>query len=128
MSIEQSFNKVAGEISGQSVALAEELALTTAELSYLGDRRAAFENLANRTQLPQVKSITSALVQAERYGTPIGQALRVISQESRTERITLAEQKAASLPAKMTVPMMVFFVPVLFVVILGPAIIQIMAT
>lgn len=126
MSIEQSFNKVSSEISGQSIALMEELQLTTAELSYIGDRRLAFDNFAERTQLSQVKSISSALIQAERYGTPIGQALRVISQESRDERMSRAEQKAASLPAKLTVPMMVFFVPVLFIVILGPAIIQVM--
>ncbi len=126
MSIEQAFNKVSNEISAQSIPLMEELQLTTAELSYIGDRRLAFDNFAERTQLSQVRSIASALVQAEKYGTPIGQALRVISQESRDERMSRAEQKAASLPAKLTVPMMVFFVPVLFIVILGPAILQVM--
>ena len=126
MSIEQSFNRVSGEIGGQSIALTEELQLTTAELSYLGDRRQAFENFANRTGLSAVRAITSALIQAERYGTPIGQALRVISQESRDERMSRAEQKAASLPAKLTVPMIVFFLPALFVVILGPAILQVL--
>lgn len=126
MSIEQSFNRVSGEISNQSIALTEELQLTTAELSYLGDRRQAFENFASRTGLSAVRAITSALIQAEKYGTPIGAALRVISQESRDERMSKAEQKAASLPAKLTVPMIVFFLPGLFVVILGPAIMQMM--
>ncbi|MCI4660347.1 MAG: type II secretion system F family protein [Neomegalonema sp.] len=126
MSIEQAFNRVAHEISGQSLALMEEMQLTTAELSFVGDRRQAFENLASRTGLPQVRSIVSAMIQAEKYGTPMGSALRVIAQESRDERMSKAEQKAASLPAKLTVPMMVFFVPVLFIVILGPAILTMM--
>ena len=125
MSIEQSFNRVSSEIGSQSIALTEEFQLTTAELSYLGDRRQAFENFANRTGLAAVRAITSALAQAERYGTPIGQALRVIGQESRDERMSRAEQKAASLPAKLTVPMIVFFLPALFIVLLGPAIIQV---
>ena len=128
MSIEQSFNRVSNEIGRQSIALTEELQLTTAELSYIGDRRQAFENFANRTGLSAVRAITSALIQAERYGTPIGQALRVISQESRDERMSRAEQKAAALPAKLTVPMIVFFLPALFVVLLGPAILQVLDT
>jgi len=107
--------------------LASEIALTNAELSYLGDRSAAYENFARRTGLQAVKSLTSALVQAERYGTPIASALRVLSEESRGERMSLAERKAASLPAKLTVPMIVFFLPVLFIVIIGPAAIQVMA-
>lgn len=126
MSVEQSFNKVSSELGPSALALSEEFQLTTAELSYLGDRRKALENLALRTNLEQVKAITSALIQAERYGTPVGQALRVISGESRFDRMARAEAKAASLPAMLTVPMMVFFIPVLFVVILGPAIIQVM--
>ena len=127
MSIEQAFNRVSAELSGESATLAEELRITTAELSYLGDRRQALENLANRTQLAAVRSITSAMIQAEKYGTPIAQALRVISQEARDEAMSRAEQKAASLPAKLTIPMIVFFVPALFVVILGPAALQMMA-
>lgn len=126
MSVEQSFNRVAGEIANQSLALVEEVTLTTAELSFLGDRRQAYENFGARTDLSAVKAITSALIQAEQYGTPVGTALRVIAQEARDERMSKAEQKAASLPAKLTVPMMIFFLPVLFVVIMTPAAIQVM--
>ncbi|HEX2841924.1 type II secretion system F family protein [Hyphomicrobium sp.] len=121
MSVESSFGKVAKEIANQSVELAEELSLTTAELSYLPDRRVAFENLAKRTALPSVKAVTTALIQAERYGTPVGQALRVMAKENRDIRMAEAEKKAAALPPKLTVPMILFFLPVLFVVILGPA-------
>lgn len=121
MSVEASFGKVAKEIANQSVELGEELSLTTAELSYLPDRRLAFENLAKRTALPSVKSVTTALIQAERYGTPVGQALRVMAKENRDMRMSEAEKKAAALPPKLTVPMILFFLPVLFLVILGPA-------
>jgi len=128
MSIEAAFKKVADEIGSQSIALAEELALTTAELSYLQERRMAYENLAKRTDLEGVKSVCVALQQAERYGTPLGQTLRVLSQESRDMRMSEAEKRAAALPPKLTVPMILFFLPVLFVVILGPAAIRVMAT
>lgn len=121
MSVEASFGKVAKEVANQSVELGEELALTTAELSYLPDRRVAFENLAKRTALPSVKAVTTALIQAERYGTPVGQALRVMAKENRDMRMAEAEKKAAALPPKLTVPMILFFLPVLFLVILGPA-------
>jgi tight adherence protein C len=123
MSIEHAFKKVGLEIGTQSVALAEELTLTTAELSYLPERRQAYENLSTRTNLESVKSVTTALVQAERYGTPLGSALRVLAQESRDHRMSEAEKKAASLPPKLTVPMILFFLPVLFVVILIPALV-----
>jgi tight adherence protein C len=126
MSIETAFRRVSVEIGSQSVPLAEELTLTTAELSYLPDRRVAFENLSNRTGLEPVKSVATALVQAEKYGTPLGQALRVLAQESRDTRMNEAEKKAAALPPKLTVPMILFFLPVLFIVILTPAIIQVM--
>jgi tight adherence protein C len=128
MSIESAFTRVAGEIGSQSAELAEELALTTAELSYLPDRRQAFDNLAKRCGHAGVKSVATALNQAEKYGTPMGQALRVTATENREMRMQEAERKAASLPAKLTVPMIIFFLPVLFVVILGPAIIQIRHT
>ncbi len=127
MSVEAAFKKVSQEITGQSIPLAEELTLTTAELSYLQERRQAFDNLAKRTDLEGVKAVCTALIQAERYGTPIGQALRVLSQEIRDMRMAEAEKKAAGLPPKLTVPMILFFLPVLFVVILGPAAIQVMA-
>ncbi|KPH79758.1 MULTISPECIES: type II secretion system F family protein [Bosea] len=126
MSIEHAFRKVSTEIGGQSVPLAEEFALCTAELSYLSERRQAYENLAARTGLEGVKSVSTALIQAERYGTPLGTALRTLSQESRDQRMMAAEKKAASLPPKLTVPMILFFLPVLFVVIMMPAVIQVM--
>jgi tight adherence protein C len=120
MSIEAAFRKVAAEIVTQSVALSEEFTLTTAELSYLQDRKVAYENLAKRTGLEGVKSVCLALMQSERYGTPLGQSLRVMAQENRDMRMNEAEKKAAALPPKLTVPMILFFLPVLFVVILGP--------
>jgi tight adherence protein C len=128
MSIETAFKRVSLEIGSQSIALAEELTLTTAELSYLQDRKMAYENLAKRTDLDGVKSVCMALQQAERYGTPLAQTLRVMSQENRDMRMSEAEKKAAGLPPKLTVPMILFFLPVLFVVILGPAAIRVMAT
>ena len=125
MSVEAALRKVADEIGGQSVDLAEEFVLTNAELSYLQERKQAYENLASRTGLESVKSVTQALVQAERYGTPVATALRVLAAESREMRMNAAEKKAAALPPKLTVPMILFFLPVLFAIILGPAGIQI---
>jgi tight adherence protein C len=127
MSIEAALKKVGDEVGSQSIALAEELTLTTAELSYLPDRRQAYDNLAKRTDLDGVKSVCMALTQAERYGTPLANMLRVMAQENRDMRMQEAEKKAAGLPPKLTVPMILFFLPVLFVVILGPAAIKIMA-
>ncbi len=128
MSIEMAFNRVAKEVATGSVELAEELGLTTAELSYLGERRLAYENLGLRTGLGGVKAVCTSLIQAERYGTPLGTALRVMAHENREIRMMNAEKKAAALPAKLTVPMIVFFLPVLFIVILGPAFIRYLAT
>jgi tight adherence protein C len=128
MSIEAAFRRVSMEVGSQSIALAEELTLTTAELSYLQDRRQAYDNLGKRTDLEGVKAVCLALQQAERYGTSLAQTLRVLSQENRDMRMTEAEKKAAGLPPKLTVPMILFFLPVLFVVILGPAAIRVMAT
>jgi len=125
MSIEAAFAKVSGEVGAQSLELAEELSLTTAELSYLQERRQAYENLGKRTGIPGVKAVATALIQSERYGTPVGQALRVMAKENREMRMAEAEKKAAALPPKLTVPMIIFFLPVLFIVILGPAIIQV---
>lgn len=124
-SIEAAMRRVAEEMSAQSTELAEEMVLTTAELSFLPDRRVALENLGIRTQLDIVKAVTTALIQAERYGTPLSQALRVLAQEGRDERMNAAEKKAAALPPKLTVPMILFFLPVLIGVILGPAMIQV---
>jgi tight adherence protein C len=127
MSVEAAFRKVAQEIGTQSIALAEELTLTTAELSYLQDRRQAYENLAKRVNLDGVKAVCVSLQQAERYGTPLGQTLRVMAQENRDMRMMEAEKKAAGLPPKLTVPMILFFLPVLFIVILGPAAIRVLS-
>jgi len=124
MSVEVAFRKVSTEIATQSIALSEEFALTTAELSYLQDRKNAYENLAKRTGLEGVKSVCLALMQSERYGTPLGQSLRVMAQENRDMRMTEAEKKAAALPPKLTVPMILFFLPCLFIVILGPTYIK----
>jgi tight adherence protein C len=125
MSLESAFQRVSQEIGPQSIELAEELTLSTAELSYLPDRRQAFENLAKRVPLEGVKSLCLAMQQSERFGTPMATTLRVIAQENRDQRMTAAEKKAAALPPQLTVPMIVFFLPVLFIVILGPAIIKI---
>src|SRR5215475_6030474 len=127
MSIEAAFRKVSQEVGSQSIPLAEELTLTTAELSYLQDRKVAYENLAKRTDLEGVKAVCVALQQSERYGTPLGQTLRVMAQENRDMRMSEAEKKAAALPPKLTVPMILFFLPVLFIVILGPAAIRVMS-
>ena len=124
MSIEMAFDKVGSEIGPASTELAEELKLTNAELSYLADRRQAYDNLAKRTNHPGVKAVCMALSQAEKYGTPLGNSLRVMAKENREMRIADAEKKAAALPAKLTVPMIVFFLPVLFLVSLGPAYIK----
>lgn len=125
MSIEAAFGRVGHEISVQSVELSEELALTTAELSYLPNRRQAFQNLADRSGHPGVKSVTAALIQSEKYGTPLSQALRVAAQENREMRMSEAERKAAALPSKLTAPMILFFLPCLFVVVLGGAMMKI---
>lgn len=124
LSVEAAFSRVAQEMGASAPVLAEEFELTTAELAYLPDRRQALENLAARTGLPAVKAVCTTLIQAERYGTPIARALDVAAQENRAARMAAAEKKAGSLPARLTVPMIVFFLPVLFAVILGPAIIR----
>ena len=125
MSIESAFRKVSEEIGSQSAELAEELSLTTAELSYLQDRRKAYENLGERTGLEGVRGVVTSLIQSEKYGTPLGQSLRVLAQENRDMRMSEAEKKAAALPPKLTVPMILFFLPILFAVIITPAIIQV---
>ena len=125
MSIEAALQKVAGEIGANSVELAEELTLLVAELSYLPERRLAYEGMSKRINYPGVRSVMTAMIQAERYGTPLGNALRVMAKENRDLRMAAAEKKAAALPAQLTVPMILFFLPVLFIVILGPAIIHV---
>jgi len=125
MSIEAAIAKVGAEVGSASIELAEELGLLTAELSYLPERRMAYEGLARRTNHPGIRSVVTAMIQAERYGTPLGTALRVMAKENRDLRLSAAEKKAAALPAKLTVPMILFFLPVLFIVIMGPAVMNI---
>ena len=121
MSIEMAFGRVSEELAESSIELAEEFSLTTAELSYLTSRRLAFENLARRNNHVGIRSVSTAMIQAERYGTPLGETLRTMASENRQMRVLQAEKKAAALPAKLTVPMILFFLPVLFIVILTPA-------
>lgn len=125
MSIEAAITKVSQEMGPSSIDLAEELSLLSAELSYLPDRRLAYENLGKRTNHPGVKAVATAMTQAETYGTPLANALRVMAKENRDLRLSAAEKKASALPAKLTVPMILFFLPVLFIVILGPAILNV---
>ena len=125
MSIEAAIQKVSQEVGGQSIELAEELSLLSAELSYLPERRLAYEGMAKRTQHPGIRAVATAMTQAETYGTPLGSALRVMAKENRDLRLAAAEKKAAALPAQLTVPMILFFLPVLFIVILGPAILNV---
>lgn len=125
MSIDHAVMKVSQEIGPQSVGLAEEFALASAELSYLSERRLAYANLGARTGLDSVKQIATVLIQAEKYGTPLVKALRLVADESREARMMAAEKKAASLPPKLTVPMIVFFLPALFAVIIGPVVLQV---
>ncbi len=126
LSIEGAFAKVTEEIAESAPILSQEYGLTSAELAYLGDRAKAYQNFADRTGLPSAKALSTALGQSEKYGTPVVVALRVLSQESRDDRMSKAERKAGSLPAQLTVPMIVFFLPALFLVIIGPAIIKVM--
>lgn len=126
MAIEPALQKVSEEIGAQSIDLAEELSLTTAEMSFLPDRMQAYANLARRTGLDCVHAFVTTLKQAEKQGASVSRALRVLAQESRDTRLSLAEKKAAALPPKLTVPMIVFFLPILFVVIVTPAAIQLL--
>lgn len=124
LSLDQAIKRVSADIEESSPVLAEEFALTDAELAWLGDRRAAFENLGDRTGLEEFRSLALALIQAERHGTSLGRILRVLAEENREARMMRAEEKAGRLPATLTVPMITFFLPVLFIVLIGPAIIQ----
>ena len=126
LSVEGAFDRVTQELSDKSPVLAQEFGLTSAELAYLGDRHKAYTNFAERTGLPAIKSLSTTLLQSEKYGTPVGLALKVLGQERRQERMAFAEKKGASLPAQLTVPMILFFLPPLFMVVIGPAAINIM--
>ncbi len=121
LSLESALNRVTEEMAVSAPMIAEEIGLLAAELAFLGDRRQAYENFSDRTGLEAAKSLSTTLIQSERYGTSVSVGLRVLSQESRDTRLSAAEKKAAALPAKLTVPMILFFLPVLFIVIAGPA-------
>ena len=121
LTVDSAFHRVSKELCRAYPELGDEFALTAIELGFLTDRRAAFENLAQRVDLDAVRGVVTTMVQTEKYGTPLASALRVLSAEFRNERMMRAEEKAARLPAIMTVPLILFILPVLFVVILGPA-------
>jgi tight adherence protein C len=121
LTVDAAFNRVARELGKAYPELGDEFALTSIELGFLTDRRSAFENLANRIDLDSVRGVVTTMIQTEKYGTPLASALRVLAAEFRNERMMRAEEKAARLPAIMTVPLILFILPVLFVVILGPA-------
>ena len=125
LTVDAAFNRVARELGRAYPELGDEFALTSIEMSFLTERRHAFENLAYRVDLESVKGVVTTMIQTERYGTPLSSALRVLSAEFRNERMMRAEEKAARLPAIMTVPLILFILPVLFIVILGPAACQI---
>lgn len=121
LTVDAAFARVAKELGRGYPELGDEFALTAIELGFLTERRQAFENLATRVDLEAVKGVTTTMIQTEKYGTPLASALRVLSAEFRNERMMRAEEKAARLPAIMTVPLILFILPVLFIVILGPA-------
>ncbi len=121
LTVDAAFGRVARELGKAYPELGDEFALTSIELGFLTDRRQAFENLANRIDLEAVRGVVATMIQTEKYGTPLASALRVLSAEFRNERMMRAEEKAARLPAIMTVPLILFILPVLFIVILGPA-------
>jgi tight adherence protein C len=128
LSLDMALTRVAKEMQGLSAELAYELQMTAIELTFLPDRQQAFENLANRNDLPGVRALVNAFRQTEKFGTPLAQSLRVLSAEFRNERMMKAEEKGARLPAMMTVPMMIFILPTLFIIIMGPGIISIIDT
>jgi tight adherence protein C len=121
LTVDAAFERVARELGRAYPELGDEFSLTSIELAFLTERRAAFENLAHRVDLDSVRGVVTTMIQTERYGTPLASALRVLSAEFRNERMMRAEEKAARLPAIMTVPLILFILPVLFIVILGPA-------
>jgi tight adherence protein C len=128
LSLDAALARVARELGLSCPDLGDELGLTSVELGFLPNRRQALMNLVRRTDLPAIRGVVNTLVQTERYGTPLAHSLRVLSAEFREERMLKAEEKAAKLPATLTVPMILFILPTLFIVLIGPAIIQVMAT
>jgi len=128
LTLSAALDRVSKEIGTAYPTLAEELAITSIEIGFLPDRKTALQNLSDRIPLAEVKALTSILIQTEKYGTPVSQALRILAKEFRTQRMLRAEQKAARLPPMMTVPMIVFILPTLFIVVITPAILGIMDT
>ncbi len=126
MSVEASFLKVGEEIATRNIAMAEEIQLLNAELSYLPERRQAFENISKRVGIEAMRNVMTGLIQADKYGTPVTQTLRVMAQDYRDSVMAKAEKKASSLPPLLTVPMILFFLPVIFVIILSPAVLRMM--
>lgn len=128
LSLAATLDRVAKELAISYPQISEEVAMTSMEIGFLPDRNKALSNLADRCKLPEIRGLVSVLIQTERYGTPIAQALRVLSAEFRTARMLRAEQKAARLPALMTIPMIVFILPTLFIIIIAPAVVKLMDT
>lgn len=126
LSLDAMLKRVSEEFAQTSPELAEELQLTSLEVGFLPDRRQALQNLNNRTDMPGIRGVVNALIQSDKYGTPLAQSLRVLSHEFREERMLRAEEKAARLPAMLTVPMIIFILPPLFIVLIGPAILRVM--
>ncbi|HEX5079191.1 MAG TPA: type II secretion system F family protein [Geminicoccaceae bacterium] len=126
LALDVALERVANEIGAANPELAEEVELTSIELGFLPERRQALLNLGRRTNLPAIRGVVNTLLQTEKYGTPLSQSLRVLANEFREQRLLRAEEKAARLPATLTVPMIVFILPVLFIVLIGPAIISVM--
>lgn len=124
LSLDMALDRVAAELMKASPVIAEELSMTSIELGFLPDRQQALHNFASRTGLEEISGVVSTLIQTEKYGTPLSQSLRVLSGEFRNERVMKAEEKAARLPATLTVPLIVFIMPALFIVLIGPAIIS----
>ena len=125
LSLDTALNRVADEIATSSPEMADELGITSVELNFLPERRTALENLSKRVKIPAMRGVINTLIQTEKYGTPLSQALRVLSAEFREQRMLLAEEKAARLPAILTVPMILFILPTLFIVLVGPAMIDV---
>ena len=126
LNLDSSLARVAREMRLSSPELADELELTSIELGFLPERRQALENFESRTGLPMVRALVSTLAQAEKYGTPLAHSLRTLASEMRDERLMKAEEKAARLPATMTVPMVIFILPALFIVLIGPGILKVL--
>lgn len=124
LGLDAAFSRVSKEMVKSSPEMADEVGLTSIELSFLPERRQALQNLIERTDMPEFRGVVNTLMQTEKYGTPLAQSLRVLSAEFRTDRLLRAEEKAARLPAILTVPMIIFILPALFIVLIGPAILR----